>query len=335
MKFGLPTNTLMGVVPAGINILGPLEVIGDGQAHAIAGEKLRTIIAVLAINAPKPVSSDELINELWMESTPTNPGNALQAHITRIRRIFRSRLSDKDGTDGILSTTAIGYELHLPEYSIDSNRFARLVAGGRALMSTKPAEAVRLIEQGLLLWRGAALLDTGEGPLCRSAALWLENARLVAQEDLFEAKLSLGLHHAVAEELEYLVAQNPLRERFADEFMRAVYRCGRPAAALSIYRKTRERLIRELGIEPSHFLQDRYQMILNNDPSLRWTGAGDNTSAASVPQVIPPPQATRALTCPGPQCLTRAGPRRSRRSCRDARPGGVSPQRPRSRARVS
>lgn len=271
MQFVPHMNQSIWDTSVGIGILGSLEVTEEGKKLVIPGEKLRTIIALLAINSPKSVSCDALISELWMKSAPTNPGNALQAHITRIRRIFRQDVRSRD-PDSIISTTPTGYELNLPGCSIDSNRFVQLVTHGRRLMRTDPAEAVRLIEQGLFLWRGAALLDTGEGPLCRSAALWLENTRLVAQEDLFEVKLDLGLHRAVAEELEYLAAQNPLRERLADLLMRAFYLCGRPAAALSIYRKTRERLIRELGIEPSRVLQDRYQMILTHDPSLATPG---------------------------------------------------------------
>jgi SARP family transcriptional regulator, regulator of embCAB operon len=274
MQFGLYVRTLTNDTSICVNILGPLELFEHGEHLVVPGEKLRTIIAVLALNAPKPVSSDDLIGELWMESAPTNPGNALQAHIARIRRIFRDHVRSTD-PDNIISTTPTGYELHLPECSVDSNRFTQLVTDGRRLMSADPAEAVRLLEQALLLWRGAALLDTGDGPLCRSAALWLENARLVAQEDLFEAKLDLGLHQTVVGELEYLVAQNPLRERFADALMRAFYLCGCPASALSLYKRTRERLVRELGIEPSHILKDRYQMILGHDPSLRLVRAGN------------------------------------------------------------
>jgi DNA-binding SARP family transcriptional activator len=250
-----------------INILGLLEVSEGARRFNVPGEKLRTILAVLAINASRSVPRDQLVEELWVDFTPANAGNAVQAHIARIRKLFRYWIHQTEPAD-IIRTTGSGYMLCLPEEAIDSNRFLRIVTEVRGFMFSQPAKAIDRLEQAFRLWRGPALIDTSEGPLCRSVAFRLDSARLHALEDLIEAKLAVGLDASLVPELEQLVAQHPLRERLADQLMRALYQCGRQADALSTYQRTRQRLVKELGIEPSRLLQTRMQEILNHDPSL-------------------------------------------------------------------
>jgi replication-associated recombination protein RarA len=50
--------------------------------------------------------------------------------------------------------------------------------------------------------------------------------------------------------------------------MLALYRSGRRAEALAVYRRTREMLVEELGLEPSRALQDLERAILRADPAL-------------------------------------------------------------------
>ncbi|HEX6471605.1 MAG TPA: AfsR/SARP family transcriptional regulator [Streptosporangiaceae bacterium] len=252
--------------PITINVLGLLEIAENGVRFDIQGEKLRTIIAMLATGSDLTVPRDQLIDELWGDSPPTNPTNALQAHIARIRRLLRYRLR-WSAPDSILRTTGTGYMLALPEQAVDAHCFLRLADEG-ARPGTPPARTIDLLERALSLWRGPALVDTGDGPCCRSIAFRLDSTRVLTQENLIDAKLALGRHQDLVPELEQLTAQNPLRERFADQLMRALYRCGRQADALAAYQRTRQRLNRELGIDPSPILQARIREILNQDPSL-------------------------------------------------------------------
>jgi Bacterial transcriptional activator domain/AAA ATPase domain len=65
--------------------------------------------------------------------------------------------------------------------------------------------------------------------------------------------------------------------------MLALYRSGRRAEALDIYRRSRDRLVNELGIEPGPELRSLASRVLNQDPSLGWTAP-----AASAGEVIEP-----------------------------------------------
>src|SRR5262249_22164970 len=72
----------------------------------------------------------------------------------------------------------------------------------------------------------------------------------------------------VVPELETLVRQYPVRERLRVQLMLALYRSGRQADALAIYRDARRKLVDELGLEPSFELQNLEKQILTHDPTL-------------------------------------------------------------------
>jgi DNA-binding SARP family transcriptional activator len=76
------------------------------------------------------------------------------------------------------------------------------------------------------------------------------------------------MHRFVITELEQLHAQYPLRERFCEQLMTALYRSGRQADALDAYHRTRQRLSQDLGLEPGRALRDKFHEILRQDPAL-------------------------------------------------------------------
>ena len=115
------------------------------------------------------------------------------------------------------------------------------------------------------MWRGAALADVGEvEPLAREAAR-LEELRQAAVEGRIEADIALGLHAEVTGELEGLVAEYPLRERLWRLLVLALYRAERQADALAAYRRARDMLAAELGLEPGEELRRLEQAVLRQE----------------------------------------------------------------------
>jgi DNA-binding beta-propeller fold protein YncE len=119
----------------------------------------------------------------------------------------------------------------------------------------------------LALWRGAPLAELGDS-FARAERARLEEQRLGALEQRIEAELPLGRHAELVPELEGLVREQPLRERLRGQLMLALYRCGRQADALEVYRSGRRLLDEELGLKPDDELQRLERAILNHDPSL-------------------------------------------------------------------
>jgi DNA-binding SARP family transcriptional activator len=244
-----------------ILLLGPLEISFDQVRLNVPGQKLRTLLAVLALNPSNTISRDQLIDELWPQAPPKDAVNSLQVHVLRLRHLLASYV----GTPAmrrLLQTTSSGYRLSIPEDAIDASRFTAFVSQARSVRRSDAGECAGLFVRALELWRGPALLDIGDGMTCRIAAVRLEETRLIAQEELFDAELCIGLHSKIVPELEQFTARYPLRERFSEQLMVALYRCGRQADAVDVYQRTRLRLISELGLEPSGSIRSRFQEIL-------------------------------------------------------------------------
>src|SRR5438477_84216 len=89
---------------------------------------------------------------------------------------------------------------------------------------------------------------------------------VVASDRLIDEELALGHHTRVVAELQSLVASHRLSERLRAQLMLALYRCGRQADALEVYRDGRRQLVDELGIEPGMELRELERAILAHDP---------------------------------------------------------------------
>jgi DNA-binding SARP family transcriptional activator len=254
-----------------INILGPVSIIADGQTHAIRANKVRSMLATLALATGRAVSNEDLVDELWSGHAIGNTRNALQANATRLRRAIDPALGLRGAS--VLRAVNNGYLLEVPRECVDGNRFLDLAAQGAAQLRTRPECSLELLQSALELWRGPALLDAGDGLRVRSAAALFDERRLTAREDLVSALLSVGDEaHAIAE-LRQLVALYPLRERFCELLMLALYRTGRQGEALDLFRWARRRLDEELGIQPGLPLQRLHAEILAQDPALRLPAA--------------------------------------------------------------
>jgi DNA-binding SARP family transcriptional activator len=254
-------------VPVHIEILGPLSIRTGETRRAIPAKKVRALLALLALNGQHFVSFDEMVDELWAESTLQNARNALHANALRLRKQLQLCESGFPGRE-LLRTSANGYVLDIEPESLDANQFQRLADRGSELRRSRPREAIGLWRTALSLWRGPALVDAGDGLRCRAAALRLEERRINVQEDLVGAEIEAGGARSAVAELRQLVARYPERERLSEQLMLALYRCGRQAEALDVFHRTRQWLGNQLGVEPQRPLQVMYQAILVQDPAL-------------------------------------------------------------------
>ena len=236
-------------------ILGPLQVLDEGRELPLGGAKQRALLALLLLDPNRVVSRDRLIDELWHTDPPATAPTALQVYVSQLRKAL--------GRDLIL-TQPPGYVIRVSDGELDLHRFERLVATAR---TEEPAQAAQLLREGLALWRGAPLAEQGDSFVPPERAR-LEEQRLAALEQRIEADLALGRHAEMVPELEGLVREQPLRERLRGQLMLALYRCGRQADALEVYRSGRRLLDEELGLKPADELQRLERAILNHDPSI-------------------------------------------------------------------
>lgn len=238
-------------------ILGPTEVVrDDGRPVGLGGPRQRALLVRLLLDAGRVVPAEHLVDSLYGDRPPAGAGNALQAQVSRLRQALRP-------DDAILVSLPGGYRLDVDVDDVDAHRFERLAAAGRqALDGGDPATAARLLAEGLSLWRGTALSDV-EG--AAAVAARLEELRLAAAEDRFEAELTLGRHADAVAELSGLVAAHPLRERLRGQLIRALHQGGRRAEALAAYEEARRTLSEELGTDPSPELARIHLAVLRDE----------------------------------------------------------------------
>jgi predicted ATPase/DNA-binding SARP family transcriptional activator len=257
-------------------VLGPLDLVVAGAPVSLTAPRQRALLAALLLRAGTVVAVDALIEALWDSDPPDSAASVLRLYVSNIRRCL---------PPGRLETRNSGYVLLVEEGELDAERFEALFADGkRALAEGSPRLARSLLGRALALWRGAALADFAVESFAREAADRLDELRLQCVEERLAADLELGHHRDVLAELELLVATHPLRDRLRSQLMLALYRSGRQADALACYRRGRDVLIEEHGLDPGTALRELERRILQQDASLELAPTGPSPERHRVPE---------------------------------------------------
>ena len=243
-------------------LLGPLEVVREGEPVAIRGTRQRALLASLLLSAGRPVTADVLVRSVWGSDAGAASVHGLHEVVSQLRRTLA-----EGGLDDLIETqTAGSYVLNAEDEQLDSRRFEKLASAGFA--ETDPGRRSELLRAGLDLWRGPALGAVVLEGEARNERDRLDELRLAATATWIDTQAQLGNDALVIPELERLTGAYPLHERFREQLMLALYRQGRQAEALREYRETRRLLSGKLGLEPSEGLRDLEHAILRHDPSL-------------------------------------------------------------------
>jgi DNA-binding SARP family transcriptional activator len=263
--------------------LGAVTLRVNGLQVAVAAARDRTVLSVLLLNAGRAVTVEDLIDATWGEGLPRSARSQVHGCIFRLRRMLPT---------GALRNRSPGYLIEVGEDEFDVTVFERVVAEGRAAVSQGRLAAGRqLLRQGLGLWRGPAFAAVAS-PLVHAEAVGLDELRLAVWEECTETELRLGLDRELVGELTSLVGRHPLREELRRQLMVALYRVGRQADALAVYRQAQADLADQLGVDPGPRLDDLYRRILQGDRTLLAAPAtaATVTAAARAPAAAPDSQ---------------------------------------------
>ena len=249
--------------PVRFRVIGPVEARAEDGGAVQLPPKPRAMLAVLLLEAGRPVSQERLMAALWQERPPPSAPRVIRTYVSALRQSLR--LSRGDGLPRLMPA-GDGYRLEVEPGDLDLLVFDDLAGRGqRALGDGDPAVAARLLDQALGLWRGEPAEDVNLDGETGVLLAGLTERRLLAEEDRAEAGLVLGHDAALITRLRLLVAAHPLRERLWGQLMTALYRTGQQAAALDAYHQVRTRLVAELGVEPGPGLRELHQQILAGD----------------------------------------------------------------------
>ncbi len=243
-------------------VLGPIEVWAEGRRLDIGGARQRRLLGALILAGGRPVSADRLLDIVWVGDPSDRARNTLRTYIARARRAL-----EVDGEAPLL-TDQNGWRLERPADAVDSARFESLLSGARA-MAADPMAALTSIEDALSLWRDDAFVEFRDEDWCAGEAVRLDELRLAAEEERFEAMLGCGLYDDAIGDLQRFTDRHPLRDRSRGQHMVALYRAGRQVDAVRAYQDYRRYLQHEIGVEPSDELRSLEQRIVERDPSLQ------------------------------------------------------------------
>ena len=264
-------------------ILGSLQVRAGGTTIAIRRGHPRTLLVALLLRAGDTVTRDALTELLWGDEQPHNPANALQVQVSYLRKALSSA---DEAAAQLIETRPGGYSLTVSPDQIDVHRFESLVRAAESARvgATSDAldRALAQLDEALALWRGDALADVNGEPFAVGEITRLDEARWAAVEARNDLLLELGRHREVVGELSRVVDQHALRERFHEQLIVALYRCGRQADALRAYERARATLQEELGLEPGPSLRRLEHAVLEQDPSLDWVSAATAEAIATT-----------------------------------------------------
>ncbi|MGW1071867.1 BTAD domain-containing putative transcriptional regulator [Streptomyces sp. NPDC002537] len=245
--------------PLRFTVLGPVRAWRGTTELPLGARQQRCVLAVLLLRGGATVSAEELVGALWGERPPQSALGTVRTYAYRLRRVLGHHTLGPD---------AGGYRIDTVPGHVDAAECERLATeAARHRSQGRPEESLGALEQALALWRGEALPGL-PGPYAeRQRARWSER-RLELLEARMETELELGRHDRITGELAELADEHPMRERFSQLRMLALYRAGRQAEALEAYASARRALVSELGVEPGPELRELHCRILAADPAL-------------------------------------------------------------------
>lgn len=250
-----------------ITTLGPLAV--DGQP--VRGERLAAVIRALADARGRAISTSLLVDAVWDGAPPDDATGAVQALVSRVRRLG-------------LPVVAVpgGYRLPTEDVTIDAVEARALVDAARTVLGSGDVRAARsLADQARALFPEVPELDT------------TEDTRLFADVAALRAQAALAGAGSFDEaDLRRLVARTPPDEPSAALLVQVLAAQGREAEALEVVERLRAELADRYGTDPSPVITQAHLSLLRGE----LTAPAVATPPRQPARIALPPAWRRRLT---------------------------------------
>jgi DNA-binding SARP family transcriptional activator len=277
-------------------LLGPVKAWRDGSEIGLGSPQQRAVLAVLLLREGRNASQEEIVRAVWTDDPPRSAIGTVRTYVYRLRQVLDG---DRAGAPDpvLVSWSGGGYAVAPGAAAVDLDEFRALTT--RAAVARRdgdPGGASGLLHAALALWKGDPLGGLPPGEYLDRQRDRLVELRLAALESRLDVDLELGRDADLVVELSALVAEHPLRERFRELLMLALYRAGRQAEALAAYQGGRLVLTEQLGVEPGAGLRTLHERILRADPALLHRSPAAPTPAAPTPAAPTPETPTPETT---------------------------------------
>ncbi|MFI9275504.1 BTAD domain-containing putative transcriptional regulator [Kitasatospora sp. NPDC052896] len=268
-------ETVQGGESTRFTVLGLLAIADRRETAVLQPSKPATLLAALLVRPNSVVSVEALQRAIWGEETPATAKAALHSCVLRLRRLFA-----KYGVSGsTIEALPGGYRMAADAATLDLLEFRELL--GRADRAADCEAELPLLRSALTLWQPPVLGNVHSDALHHEEVPRLAEEWLRTAERIYDIELALGHCREVLAELWSVARSHPVHERFWEQLIEALYRTGRRAEALAEYRRVRDHLLDELGVDPGPALQRLQIAVLRGEP------LPDGTSAAGLRRAAP------------------------------------------------
>jgi DNA-binding SARP family transcriptional activator/tetratricopeptide (TPR) repeat protein/CheY-like chemotaxis protein len=244
-------------------VLGPVEVWSAGRLVTAGHARQRCVLAVLLVDAGRPVAVDALVDRAWGDAAPEKVRASVHSHVARVRRALELACDPGQVPDRVVFRSG-GYLLDIDRDRVDLHRFRRLVEDARRPDTTEQRR-VEALRAAVGLWRGEPLAGLAGRWAAQLREGW-RRERTDAMVAWAEAELRVGNADVVVGPLTELAWEQPFAESVGAALMRALHAVGRTTDALDLFTAVRRRLLEELGTEPGPRLRDAQRAVLRGDP---------------------------------------------------------------------
>ncbi|WP_085565735.1 AfsR/SARP family transcriptional regulator [Streptomyces murinus] len=261
-----------------IRLSGSVEVRVGGRAGPLGPTKSRAALAALAWDAGRSVSVDSLVHRIWDDHPPATARETLHTHISRVRRALRT--ADPDAPT--ITSRTNSYVLHVDPDRVDLRAYTSCVEQARALKGSDDDAALQLLER-------ADAHRYGE-PLAGISGSWPDHLRatvgetaLIAAMTRAELLMNAGRFTEAVPVLAPLAPEHPVDEALVGLLAVALHGGGRTAEATKLLQRTRQRVIRDIGLDGGRRLHRIQEGILAGTPAGALYGQGPRRRPTARP----------------------------------------------------
>jgi predicted ATPase/DNA-binding SARP family transcriptional activator len=264
-----------------VRLLGDVSTRRGDDLVPLPGARSRSVLAALAVRPGRSRSAHALIEDVWADSPPRSPMNALHTQVSRLRSAL---------PDGALEIGPSGYRLVLDPTQIDLGA-ARIRErdATQLLAEGSPRAAVDRATDALSLWVGTPGEDLPDGDLRDDVIAESQRCRAALESIVLRASIEDGDYETALPLALAACAERRLDESAHLELMRALHGLGRTNEALSVFARLRERLADELGSDPSPRISALHTEMLRGESDPRRHRARPGTPSAIGIRASPNP----------------------------------------------
>jgi DNA-binding SARP family transcriptional activator len=231
-------------VTAPVRVHGPSGLIGEAQLHGPQG---RLVLAMVALEHRRPVSRDEIADELWPGELPRSWDTSVKVVVSKVRSVLGDVAPD------LRLEGAVGY------YQLIVSRDTTIdveLAGARVHMAEAAfgrGEIDAAAADGLVasMIASRSFLPGFDGPWATAWRERLVDVRIRALSLLSRVWLAKGEPDQAGRDAEAILGIDPYREEAYRTLIQAHLARGDRASAARAYALCAERLATDLGVEPA------------------------------------------------------------------------------------